>query len=152
MHFIFLQLPFFDKEESECDNYFERWIYVLKNMSNLSRMPWVVQDGVFAKLAEIADVERMSDKERRVYDEMLKVYRDYHGIMDGAKIEGREEGREEGRAEGLEEGMEKGRAEGKKNTAIEIAKKMKKKGMDIDSIKDLTDLSAEEIEAIKIDS
>ena len=31
MRFIFLQLPLFDKEENECENDFERWIYVLKN-------------------------------------------------------------------------------------------------------------------------
>jgi len=137
---IFLQLPFFEKEESECENYFERWIYVLKNMDNLSRMPWALKDAVFARLAEIADVERMTDHERRVYDETLKVYRDYYGTLDGAKIEGMEEGMEKGRAEGREEG--------EKNKAMEIAKKMKKKGMDIESIKELTDLTAEEIEAI----
>ena len=32
MRYIFIELPSFDKEEDECVNDFERWIYVLKNM------------------------------------------------------------------------------------------------------------------------
>ena len=28
LRFVFLQLPCFKKEESECENDFERWIYV----------------------------------------------------------------------------------------------------------------------------
>jgi len=129
MHFIFLQLPFFDKEESECENYFERWIYVLKNMSNLSRMPWAVQDGVFAKLAEIADVERMTDKERRAYDETLKIYRDYYGTLNGAYIKGKEKGIEKGREE----------------RTIEMARNMKAAGVDASTIQTVSGLSAEEI-------
>ena len=31
MHFTFLQLPVFQKEEDECENDFERWIYILNS-------------------------------------------------------------------------------------------------------------------------
>ena len=40
MRFIFLELPSFLKEEDECETDFERWIYVLKNMETLKRMPF----------------------------------------------------------------------------------------------------------------
>lgn len=36
---IFLQLPYFKKESEACDNDFERWIYVLKHMETLTRLP-----------------------------------------------------------------------------------------------------------------
>ncbi|MGL4912094.1 MAG: hypothetical protein ACRC3Y_06610, partial [Romboutsia sp.] len=49
----------------------------------------------------------------------------------------------------IEEGKEEGKNEGKKEKAIEIAKKAILKGMDNDTIKDLTDLSIDEIEAIR---
>lgn len=39
----FMQLPLFDKEAEECDNQFERWIYVLKNMETFTRLPWAAK-------------------------------------------------------------------------------------------------------------
>ncbi len=48
--------------------------------------------------------------------------------------------------DGLQEGREEGRAEGEKNKALQIAKKMVDKGLDIDVIMDMTNLSQEEIE------
>ena len=54
--FIFLQLPCFKKEAEECANDFERWIYVLKNMETLDRMPWAAKNSVFRRLAEIGEV------------------------------------------------------------------------------------------------
>lgn len=34
---IFIELPNFSKEEDECENDFERWIYILKHMDTLDR-------------------------------------------------------------------------------------------------------------------
>ncbi len=45
--------------------------------------------------------------------------------------------------------IDEGKDEGKKEKAIEIAKKAILKGMDNDTIKDLTDLTIEEIETIR---
>ena len=47
MRLIFLELPAFTKEESECENDFERWIYVLKHMETLKRMPFKARKSVF---------------------------------------------------------------------------------------------------------
>ena len=38
MRLIYLQMPCFTKEADECENHFERWIYILKNMEILERM------------------------------------------------------------------------------------------------------------------
>ena len=56
LRFIFLQLPCFTKEEDECGNDFERWIYVLKNMETLQRMPFKARKAVFEKLEKIVDI------------------------------------------------------------------------------------------------
>ena len=37
---IYIELPRFNKEEEECETDFERWIYVLKHMDTLDRMPF----------------------------------------------------------------------------------------------------------------
>ena len=39
LRMIYLQLPLFNKEADECENQVERWIYLLKNMETLNRLP-----------------------------------------------------------------------------------------------------------------
>ena len=116
MRYIFIELPSFAKEEDECVNDFERWIYVLKNMDTLKRMPFRARKSVFEKLEEVVTLSSLTRAEREKYDESLKTYRDRLAEMAFAQQEGREKGRAEGLAEGMEkglaEGMEKGLAEG----------------------------------------
>ena len=91
LRFIYLMLPLFKKEENECENDFERWIYILKNMSTFERMPFLARNAVFKKLSEIADISALSKDERDKYDESIKRMRDAISLMTTAKNEGREE-------------------------------------------------------------
>ena len=106
LRMIYLQLPLFTKEADECENQVERWIYLLKNMESLNRLPWAAQSAVFQKLESIADVGGMTRAERLQYDEALKKYRDTISVFEGVRMEGRMEGRKEGRMEGTAEGRE----------------------------------------------
>ena len=152
LRFIFIELPSFKKTEEECETDFERWIYVLKNMDTLNRLPFKARKAVFAKLEQIVDIAALSKEERMRYDESIKVYRDHLATIAYAKTEGKEEGRAEGIAIGLETGREEGitigMETGTKNTQKEIARKMLDKGMDINSISELSGLSIEEINGI----
>lgn len=145
---IFIALPLFEKDEDACENDFERWIYVLKNMETLERMPFKARKAVFEKLEDIADVGALSKHEREVYDNSLKVYRDYLVTMEAAKIEGVNEGRAvglaEGRAVGIAEGRAEGIAEGIKKTAL----RMRAKGIPVNDIAEVTGLTVDEIEAL----
>ena len=94
LRMIFLQLPLFTKEADECENQVERWIYLLKNMETLNRLPWAAQSAVFQKLESIADVGGMTRAERLQYDEALKKYRDTISVFEGVRMEGNAEGRE----------------------------------------------------------
>ena len=127
----------FEKEVAECENDFDRWIYVLKNMDTIKRLPWAAQNSVFQKLAEIADVSSLTKEERLHYDEALRKYRDTLCVLESAEQRGVKRGREEGLAKGLA----KGRAEER----IEIARNMKAKGLPVDLIAECSGLSPEEI-------
>ena len=70
-----------NKEAEECENQVERWIYLLKNMETLNRLPWAAQSAVFKKLESIADVGGMTRAERLQYDEALKKFRDTISIL-----------------------------------------------------------------------
>ena len=59
-----------------------------------------------------------------------------------------EEGREEGREEGLEKGIEKGREEGAYRRAIEIARAMYERGIDLATIADITGVDEAELTAV----
>ena len=124
------------KEADECENQVERWIYLLKNMETLNRLPWAAQSAVFKKLESIADVGAMTRSERLQYDEALKKYRDTISVFEGVRLEGRKEGNEEGRVEG------------EKRKAIAIARNLKSMGMSISDISKGTGLQEEEIKAL----
>ena len=62
--------------------------------------------------------------------------------------EGLESGRKDGIKQGIEEGIEKGIKQGIKENTIEIAKKMKEKGTEIEYIKEITGLTEEEIKKL----
>ena len=114
----------------------ERWIYLLKNMETLNRLPWAAQSAVFKKLESIGDVGGMTRAERLQYDEALKKYRDTISVFEGVRMEGRMEGREEGREEGLKEG------------AIANARKMKAYGLTLEMISDITGLTIDEVKGL----
>ena len=68
-------------------------MYILKNMEILDRMPWAAQNAVFQRLAEVAEVSKLSKEERLQYDHSLKRYRDTVNAMTGAEQKGRAEER-----------------------------------------------------------
>ena len=121
LRMIFLQLPLFKKEADECENQVERWIYLLKNMETLNRLPWAAQSAVFQKLESIADVGGMTRAERLQYDEALKKYRDTISVFEGVRMEGRKEG------------------------IVANARKMKSYGFTLEMISDITGLTMEEV-------
>ena len=110
-------------------------------------------DFAFKKIFKEASVANLQSPEKEEYEESLKIYRDWYNVIDTAKNEGLAEGRAEGeakgRAEGLAEGEAKGRAEGlaegAKQQAIETARNAKTLGLLVETIAQLTGLSAEEI-------
>ena len=128
----YLQLPYFTKEADECENIFERIIFVLKNMDILQRMPWVAQDTVFKRLSDIAEVASLDKEERRQYDESLRHYRDTLVVMEGQYLEGEA----------------KGRAEGEKKKALDIARNLKAMGLSIDDIARASGLTTDEVAAL----
>ena len=68
-------------------------------------MPFLSQNEVFRKLAEIADVNTLTAEEHEKYDSSIKLLRDNIAVYQGAIREGMEKGMAKGREEGREEGL-----------------------------------------------
>ena len=163
--FVYLEMPKFNKTEDQLETMMDKWLYVLRNLSRLMERPAALQDRVFTRLFEQAEIARFSKEELFDYEESLKVYRDLFNVVNSAeqkgirkgfvkgKAEGRAEGLEEGiakgkaegRAEGLEEGIAKGKAEGREEEKVEVAKNLLALGTDINIVHQVTGLSLEEI-------
>ena len=122
--FIFLEFPLFRKKEQECKTDFERWIYILKHMETLNRIPFQPMKAIFERLAKVTNVESLTPDERYAYERDLKAYRDYKAQMDYA----------------IEEGFQKAN--------LRNAKAMKAKGYPVNDIADITGLSIKEIEKL----
>ena len=132
MRFIFLDLPAFTKDEETCETDFERWIYVLKNMEILQRMPFKARKSVFEELEKIADISALSKEDQEKYEHIIKVYRDNLVTEQWA----------------IEKGLEKGRKEGIEIERLKNARGMKAKGYPLEDIAQITGLSVEEIQKL----
>ena len=95
-------------------------------------MPWAAQNAVFQRLAEVAEVSKLSKEERLEYDHALKRYRDTLNAMTGAEHKGRAEGRTEGRAEAIRDNALKMKADGMPAELI-----AKYTGLDIETVNSL---------------
>ena len=101
--FVYLEMPKFNKGEDELVTMFDKWLFVLRNLSRLLDRPAALQERIFTKLFEQAEIARFTPQERQDYEESIKVYRDLTNVVRTAERKGREAGLAEGRAEGRAE-------------------------------------------------
>jgi predicted transposase/invertase (TIGR01784 family) len=130
--FIYLEMPKFQKSIEELETRFEKWLYVLKNLNRLERIPDRLREQIFERVFEAAEIARFTPEQVRNYEDSLKYYRDLKNSLDTAREEGREEGMDEGKL------MEK----------VDMAKKLLSKGFDIKDVTELTGLTIKEIKEI----
>ena len=125
--FVYLEMPKFKKREAELESHLDKWMYVFRNLGELQARPKRLQERIFKRLFESAEISKFNREELQAYEESLKKYRDIQSVINtavnSAREKGREEGLERGEAIGLEKGREEGREEGlEKGEAIGLEK------------------------------
>ena len=144
LDFIYVEIAKFDKTVDELSTTFEKWLYVLKNLSRLDNQPQSLRDKVFDRLFTQAEIAKFNPRELKEYEDSRKAYRDLKNCLDTAMREGIEKGRTEGRAEGIAEGRAEGRAEG---IAIAV-KAMYSNGMNVEAIAATMNMTPEKVNEI----
>ena len=134
--FIYLEMPKFNKSEDELDGMFEKWLFVLRNLSRLLDRPKALQEKIFTKLFETAEIAKFTKKEYAAYEDSLKAYRDWTNTIKTAEKKAREIG--------FEEGLEKGLAEER----LKNARGMKAAGIPSEVIAQITGLELKDIESL----
>jgi len=121
--FIYLQMPNFTKTEDGLETHMDKWLYVIRNLSDLQDRPKKLQERVFKKLFKIAEIEQLTREERMIYEDSLKVYRDLKNTVDTAEKIGIKKGEKIGIKKGEKIGIKKGEKIGiKKGEKIGIEK------------------------------
>lgn len=69
--FIFLELPNFNKGEKEIKTDLERWMYVLRNMAKMEKIPVILHKRIFQKLFHIAEIANLKKEEYMLYEKAL---------------------------------------------------------------------------------
>ncbi|MET4140511.1 PD-(D/E)XK nuclease family transposase [Pedobacter sp. UYP1] len=130
--FKFLELPKFDKKEDELESELDKWVYVLKHMQSLGKIPEYLDKRIFQKIFNVSEMSRLTPEQRFIHDldqqkkweyqcvldEILKIGLErglakglndemLHGIEEGIEQEFRK-----GVLEGLEKGIKKGKLQG----------------------------------------
>jgi predicted transposase/invertase (TIGR01784 family) len=124
--YTYIELSKFVKADTELETDLDRWLYILKNMSRMDKIPVYLRKPIFKKLFSIAEYTNLTKEEKTMYDSSLKYKWDNKNVLDYAVKEARQEG------EHLK--------------AVAIACEMKKESIPTIQIAKFTGLSVEEIE------
>lgn len=122
--FIYLEMPKFNKNEDQLETMFDKWMFVLRNLSSLLKRPAALQERIFEKLFRQAEIAKFTPQELHEYEESVKIYRDLKNTIDTAERKGR------------------------RKESVEIAKNFKAMGLSNEQIAKGTGLSPEEIEKL----
>ncbi len=103
--FIYLEMPKFNKGLDQLATHFDKWLYAIKHLDRLDRVPDALREQVFERFFEVAKIANFTREELQSYEDSLKYYRDMKNSFDTAWEDGRKEGRKEGRDEGRREAV-----------------------------------------------
>jgi predicted transposase/invertase (TIGR01784 family) len=148
LRFIFLEMPHFTKKVEELETHYDKWLFVLKNLSRLEQIPEKLKEKIFMKVFDVADTANYSSNLLAQYQDSLKDYRDLKNTLDTYEAEAKE-AKIRGKAEGKAEGKVEGKAEGKAEKAIEIALEAMKEGFSDETIHKIIKLPLAEIAQIR---
>ena len=128
LNFKFLQMPLFNKQEHELITHFDKWLYFLKNLESFNHIPAILNEPIFQKGFEIAEISHLNGEQYEQYKKSLVQYLEVKNVFDTAF--------EEGEKAGIEKGIEK------------VAKALKEQNIAIEIIAESTGLSYEAIQKI----
>jgi predicted transposase/invertase (TIGR01784 family) len=126
--YIYLEMPNFKKQEADLKTRLDKWLYFIKHLEDFQSIPTVFKDEVFTQAFEKAELAKFGQAELESYEYSLKVFRDNKAVFEYA----------------IDTAFDEGKIEGK----IEVAKKLKLKGLSSSDIADLTGLTESEIDKL----
>ena len=128
LNLVFAELPKFRKKSEELKTNTDWWLFLLKHTFELKNPPLEITGEIFKLFLEEAKKEYLTQEEMETYAKSLRQSYEVMDIANFARVEGRKEGRKEG--------------------LIEVAHKLLQKGMTIDEILSITNLTRVQIKEL----
>ena len=129
--YLYLEMPKFKKTEEELVTLLDKWLYAIKNLSSLMERPVALQEAVFKRLFEQAEIAAFNKEELHDYRESQKDFWDLNSVLETAE----------------RKGIEKG----DRNRQISTAKSLKAMGILTDTqIAEATGLSEDEVKGLEV--
>jgi len=156
-----IEMPLFQKTESELKSHFDKWLYFLKNLENFNDIPGILNGEVFLDGFRKAEMANYNSTELDLYEMSLKRYRDLKGVIDTSFHEGLEKGKQMGLEEGEQVGLEKGKQIGleegeqmgqRKKEEQAIRNALQKGKLSAEEIAEMLEVSLERVLQIKAES
>ncbi|MDD5215121.1 MAG: Rpn family recombination-promoting nuclease/putative transposase [Methylococcales bacterium] len=121
LHFKFLQMPLFNKQEHELETHFDKWIYFLKHLEDFDHIPTILNEPVFQKGFEIAELAHLSSEQYDAYLKSVLEHNEAKAALDTAFIDGKKEGIEEGKIEAMQNAARILKTQGIANSIIALS-------------------------------
>ena len=137
----FFDLDAFKKSSKGMTDGTDFWLSLLTGSKEMDRMPeWARGNEAFEAYFEASARANFTPEETIQYEKDMMTERDRINSINYARWEGVQEGMQKGKQEGIQEGM--------RQKQDEIAKALKAKGIDAETIAACTGLSVEEIKVL----
>ena len=88
LNFVTVEMPHFNKQEHELETNLDKWLYLLKHLGTLERIPPVLQISILEKVFKVAEYAGMSRTDREEYEASLKRYNDLYQSLLTAENDG----------------------------------------------------------------
>ena len=84
LSYVYLEMPNFNKTETQLETRLDKWLYFIKYLEDFQNIPTIFADEVFEKAFEKAELSKLGQTDLDIYENSLKVYRDYKNTIDAA--------------------------------------------------------------------
>ncbi len=78
----FIELPKFTKAEHELETDLDRWLFLLKNLSGMDKIPVFLRKKVFQKVFRIAEISNLTKEERMLFQTKEQIELDYQSSIE----------------------------------------------------------------------
>ena len=145
LHFIYIELPRFNKMLENLSDESDKWTYLFNNLSKMNEIPEEFDENPFQDLFTTAKIANFTAEEIHRYTEEQKMSYDYQNCLNYAV----ETAVEAAVKTATEKALSEGKAKGINEARCETAKNMLHDNAPVDLISKYTGLTEEQILKLK---